>query len=709
MKIKNFCIKFLAVMCSSAMLISCGGDSKVQNTEEEIELLYPVGVSENIVHVERRDLMSYKVYSGKVVPKVMEYAFSSDKTFKNYNLLPGSPISKGEAIAYSSTTELDTQIENLEKSIQEAKENYDEEIKELREDLANAKSQEAYWAQVVENCENMTDAERNSYTDGYMDFDAAYKSYKDTYGRRVAQRERIEENIKEKVEFYELNSAHDKDRLSILKKKKADNMVISGMDGIVVAANFFEQNSYVSKNYSVGAVGDFSRLLLKSDNIAQSDIKKAAQLYAIVNGKKYDLVYSPEDKASEYDRELTSTGESYSTFEIVDPNKEIKSGDYAVVVLVNKIAEDVMCVPTEAVNSNEDGDFVYVKEDEEIRSVYVKTGLKSGYYTEIESGLSDTDCIVSEFRTPVTTSTATLSMGSVSSEFSETGYLFYSKQDAIKNTIKNGVVYIQSVSVKQYERVTKGQVIAEISVTGDSIALARKERSLLRKNETLLELIKESETDNAKLIKRQRESIAELEKEIAEMKADFACTTIVAPYDGIITGIQYFQEGDIVRYESTIATIAEESNCYVIVEDQNGLLNYGNEARVEYKDAAGKQQTAIGSVVTVAPCALSKDLNTGYALISVPAEDLAVMASTNQGNDGWWMRSHFSVKVKIRSVDDVLLVPKKAVKTEGGMTYVIVMDENNNPVYKSFIAGGSDNNNYWVVSGLVEGQEICLE
>ena len=65
--------------------------------------------------------------------------------------------------------------------------------------------------------------------------------------------------------------------------------------------------------------------------------------------------------------------------------------------------------------------------------------------------------------------------------------------------------------------------------------------------------------------------------------------------------------------------------------------------------------------------------------------------------------------MQIRAMQGVLLVPKKAVKEKNGCTYVKVKKENGEVYYQSFIAGGSDLSNYWVVEGLSEGMEICLE
>ena len=118
---------------------------------------------------------------------------------------------------------------------------------------------------------------------------------------------------------------------------------------------------------------------------------------------------------------------------------------------------------------------------------------------------------------------------------------------------------------------------------------------------------------------------------------------------------------------------------------------------------------AIGEVVMVSNCAISSELDTGYNVIRVSKEDFAKMAASNRGFDGWWMRSHFDVSVEVRSMDNVVLIPKSAVTVESGVTYVTILDENNKPTLKSFIAGGSDNFNYWVVDGLSEGTKICLE
>ena len=72
--------------------------------------------------------------------------------------------------------------------------------------------------------------------------------------------------------------------------------------------------------------------------------------------------------------------------------------------------------------------------------------------------------------------------------------------ESINNPVEYGVTYVSEVLVKRYERVEKGQIIAKIKVTGDTINIKRQERNLQRAKEDLAELEKDKEK-NEKLIK----------------------------------------------------------------------------------------------------------------------------------------------------------------------------------------------------------------
>lgn len=63
----------------------------------------------------------------------------------------------------------------------------------------------------------------------------------------------------------------------------------------------------------------------------------------------------------------------------------------------------------------------------------------------------------------------------------------------------------------------------------------------------------------------------------------------------------------------------------------------------------------------------------------------------------------------VKTMDNVVLVPKAAVTVKDEHTYVKVFEEDGSVISVSFLAGGSNGDYYWVIEGLTEGMTICLE
>ena len=76
---------------------------------------------------------------------------------------------------------------------------------------------------------------------------------------------------------------------------------------------------------------------------------------------------------------------------------------------------------------------------------------------------------------------------------------------------------------------------------------------------------------------------------------------------------------------------------------------------------------------------------------------------------GKWSRDLFTVKIPVRQVQDVVLVPKQAVSAVKGSFYVNVVQEDGTVTKTGFISGGSNNNSPWAICGLDEEMEICWE
>lgn len=701
---RKFVSLFMALLLTLSVLPGCG--SKESKADASIELVEPVGVSASYYVADRRDLIQAKVVSGKVVPKVSESTFETDQWFESYGALPGSEVKAGDTLLYASTEAIDKQIKDLGDRIKSNQESFDEFVTEINKSITEAEADEKYYKEVVGNFERMNDSEKASYPG--RGYDTEYADYKSRLAKTTASLQRMRENLKQRTELFALDKDYDNKSLKRLKAKRSNVLATANISGTVVAVQEYEGGQYINAGTKVAGVGDFSNLEVKTDEVHKSDFKRAVDAYAIVNGERFEITY--KELTGEEKEFASSQASSYTTFLLDDPEGKVKAGDFVTVVIISTRKEDVLCVPKEAVNTDTDGSFVYLYDGENTYYTPITTGMTSGFYTEVVSGISEGDKVITDFTIKPGSKTATIGKGTVNTGFSEPGYLFYSKNGWIDNPVEYGTAYLKELTVKRYQRVNKGDTIAKIYVIPDDINLRRQERTLLRAQEDLAELEKDNEDDkNAKQITAKKESIEEQKKVIAKIKSDAALAEIKAPYDGVITALNWLEEGDILMKDMTIALIAAEENCFVEVEDLAGNLSCGDTVSIEYRDAAGADRVAEGAVVTVAPCALSAGLTTGNALIRVSSEDLEQMAGQNSGYDGWWVRAHFNVKAKIRSMSNVVVVPKGAVTLEGGIYYVRVKEADGKVTYRSFISGGADNENYWVVEGLSEGTTICLE
>lgn len=698
--IKKRVISLILLLIMSFSFSACG--NAVSSSDEVIELIDPVAVKVTTVKAEYRDVLEGKTYSAKVVPTTSDVYFSTNQSFLKYGALPGTKVKKGDTVLYASTKSLDDQIKALREKITSDEERYEEQLKDVTERYEDAKNWESYWHDVYD------------YILTHPDYELADAQTR-MYQNALATYEQVSQELLKLTSLYELDSEYSALTLKRLTAQRKNVLASANQDGTVVSINYYGSGDWINKDQVVAAVGDLSKPVIACEYISKNDINKAERYFAIINGKEYEVEYIALD-TEQYNQLVASNETAYSTFTFVDDFSDVTIGDYVSIVLVNKNKSGVLSVPSATITKDEQGTFVTVVNGEATSYVEVKIGETSGNYTEILSGLSEGDNILYETTNIKTKNIKSLSKGSVYHEFKATGYLYYPKREWVTNPIQYGVTYINEVLVKRYERVDKGQVIAKVSVVPNNIEIQRQERALLRANEDLQRFNdtykNELNNQDSKILKQQSqklERISDIEKYIADMKKDAATVEIKASMSGIVTSLVDFEEGSILNYDGRIIEISSEEDSFVVVEDENGQLTYGNVATITYTDSSNAEKTITGEVVTVSPDILNKSLKTGYALIKVSPEDLESMAGSSMGYEGWWNRSRFSISIKTRAMDNVVLVPKTAVTLGGDATYVSIPCGDGTSKLVSFISGGADASNYWVAEGLTEGTEICLE
>ena len=101
--------------------------------------------------------------------------------------------------------------------------------------------------------------------------------------------------------------------------------------------------------------------------------------------------------------------------------------------------------------------------------------------------------------------------------------------------------------------------------------------------------------------------------------------------------------------------------------------------------------------------------NNGNAYILLPEESIEDMAQSNYNRESYWNPNRYQVTATVRSMDNILVVPRNAVREIEGRPYVYVKDDQGNVKAVGFVAAGYNASEYWVIEGLTEGMELCLK
>lgn len=712
-------ILLAALLVSS--LAGCGQGGAVQagaDTQEaavETELLEPVGVANNYDVAAYRDIYITEIFATTCTPYVTEFAYTPDVSFDKYGKMPGESVVSGDVLVYGDTGGLDESLEELKKELEDKVEDYEDQVSDLQEDIYDAKVKE-YEASVpyMESISNAPDENSGWYSSWArfsMPAEGAYKA-------AVLAREQIEQSLKEKQELFALEREYDLGRLERLNKTISDACITSNRDGAVVAINAYSSGDYIQKNTNIIAIGDLEQKILRTEYVSKSKVEKAQDIYALIDGKRYEIVYENMEK-EEYTRLKKLNDEVFSTFYLVDPNNEVSMGEFVTVVVVEDARKNTLAVMSDALSRNGDEYSCYVFDGVNSVKTSVEVGITDGVYTEITSGLKEGDKVLVNEMVSAKGQMTTLEKGAVSGEFKASGFLYYPSTEWIDNPAKHGTFYIKEIYVEQYQQVQAGENLVKLEVISDEIAVGRINRKIQRQQERLARLLDEkskiySDEINRSLdraIEARQKNIEDLNEELAELTEFAGEVMLTAPYSGIITNITDLEAGDLIATNQKLVQIADQTRCYVIVEDTEGQLSYGNEVTITYLGENSIKKDITGTVVSVDSRAVSKPLKTGVAMILLSEEDTLDIAKHGSAfvSGGGWNRSRFDVKAEIRSVENVLLVPKRAVSVINQNTFVKIKTQEGNITYARFVSGGSNQDYYWVVDGLSEGMEICLE
>lgn len=738
----------IMVFSLTVSLCGCGEVPRQETAGGEVALLEPVGLTSSGEAAARRNLYDASIYSATVVPYVEEYGFEEDVTLDGLRAFPGEEVARGQVLAVSSTEELDRQIEEQRERIENMEKEFAEYELQMKEDLEKPQEEVKGLRGIVEGLEKRKPAEyldppsqsvSGSDSGGSPDgpngdgqepdvpgnegegtetgpvVNPAYGEWEQEYNHWNGQYRIADHRVntlllqlEQRRALYELDHAYALQQLGFLEEKKSDVTIHAHIEGHVVAVAEYGYRERVQGETSIVAVGDLERKLLKSDYINRKTASSAEELYAVIDGVRYEVDYVPME-SEEYTRLTTQGEEVYSTLYLQGDLTNVNVGDYAAIVVVNRKKEQALSVPAEAIHKDDTGSYVYVVEGDENVYTSVRTGMSDGVYTEILSGIGEGDVVRLDQGRQYSDKRVTVEMGSFYSNFSGSGFMYYPSSTMVTNPVSHGTVYFQEFQTSMYQHVEKGDVVATVRVAADEIGLQRLLLQVQRQQERVQDLIEQGEETNKKAIENRLKTIAELQEQIAELSQDYQTTCIRADQSGIVIWMEDLEPEDILRPDAGLVQIADENTCYAVLEDQGHVLSYGNQVKVTYRNREEEERETTGLVANVNRLAVSRSLQSELAYILLPSELIGDMSVGTAGWGGWWNITRFGVEARLREMDHVLVVPRSAVREINGRPYVNVVEADGSIVRRSFIAGGYDKSSYWVVEGLTEGMELCLE
>jgi multidrug efflux system membrane fusion protein len=271
------------------------------------------------------------------------------------------------------------------------------------------------------------------------------------------------------------------------------------------------------------------------------------------------------------------------------------------------------------------------------------------------------------------------------------------------------------------QRVTQGQLLAEIDPETYRIALAQAEarqsqsqaqletaRADLERFQQLYgkSLVTSQQMEAQQALVRQREgALAADQAAVDEARLKLAYTRIEAPIPGRL-GLRRVDVGNLIRANDTnglvvITQTQPITMMFTIPENELSQVlepvRAGEQLVTEAWDRNEQKLLARGRLTTVDN---QIDLATGT---------VRLRAEFANEDESLFPNQFLNVRLRVRTLRDAVVIPSAAVQFGSRGTYVFVVNEQSQVVVRDIVLGAAEGSDQAVVSGLVPGDAVVLE
>lgn len=205
----------------------------------------------------------------------------------------------------------------------------------------------------------------------------------------------------------ELSNLDISDNLAELAALTPEELLAKGkegmkadMNGVVASVEILQTNS-AAQGTALFTIADTDNVRVKIE-VAPDDYDKmnpGSEVDVTLAGHTYKGTLTGVDKiAVPNAKGVPVIG---ARIHIENPDENICIGATAKIKMTVAEAENVVVIPTEAINASTDGDFVYVIENGIVKEKPVTLGISSSTQTEITEGLDEGDIVINDFNADI--------------------------------------------------------------------------------------------------------------------------------------------------------------------------------------------------------------------------------------------------------------------------------------------------------------------
>lgn len=279
-------------------------------------------------------------------------------------------------------------------------------IKDTEEYNAALKSKsdtEALLAQAQESLDalGVPPADDAGYSDLLAQYEAKYTEWQTAYQAAGAS---VPDTGMTSAELSNLDISDNLAELAALTPEellaKGKEGMKADMNGVVASVEILQTNS-AAQGTALFTIADTDNVRVKIE-VAPDDYDKmnpGSEVDVTLAGHTYKGTLTGVDKiAVPNAKGVPVIG---ARIHIENPDENICIGATAKIKMTVAEAENVVVIPTEAINASTDGDFVYVIENGIVKEKPVTLGISSSTQTEITEGLDEGDIVINDFNADI--------------------------------------------------------------------------------------------------------------------------------------------------------------------------------------------------------------------------------------------------------------------------------------------------------------------